>query len=278
MFILKRHPAALEAFKRGKDVISAVRRRIDDATLGLEFEPDAHAYTFYGRPVRNVSSIVERFAPFDATATAEAVSRNPRHPLYGKPVPEILLLWEMKGREASQAGTAVHSFAEACCDFLAGETPGEPWAERLTDEGLVAETPKEEAAARWWADFDWERYVPVAKEIRLVHPTLGYAGTPDLLLYDFAAEYFRLKDYKTNEDPYKWYGGHLLAPLSAIKDNDIGKYTLQQTLYDINLVDIGIPVGSIDLVWLRDDATYEQIPIPLQHEHAIRKAMENLND
>ena len=206
MFILKRNPAAAAAFEKGKEVIRAVRRRIEDATLGLEFEPEAHAYTFYGRPVRNVSSIVERFAPFDATAAAEGVSRNPRHPLYGKPVPEILLLWETKGREASQAGTAVHSFAEACCDFLAGGTPEEPWAGRVTEEGLVAETPKEEAAARWWDAFEWGRCVPVAKEIRLVHPTLGYAGTPDLLLYDFAADYFRLKDYKTNEDPGRHQG------------------------------------------------------------------------
>lgn len=249
-----------------------------DASRGLVFDPEQHRYWLGGRELRSVSSIVEQFAPFDAAAAAERCSKNPRHEHFGKSPEQIMELWDTKGREASAAGTQVHSFAEACMLFRCGRQDEieEQFRDRLTPEGLAALTPKEEAAARWWDALDLGRYAPVAKEVRLVNPCLGYAGTFDLLLYDSWNKCYALKDYKTNADLFRWFGGHLKAPLSPIKDNDEGKYTVQQNMYGITLGEIGLAVGTRDLVWLREDGSFSEVPLP-NMEKLVRFALETLN-
>lgn len=279
MFTLTKNPTFTRTARR-PDVLSAVRRaqeRLADAAAGLEFEPEEHLYTLHGRPMASVSSIVESFAPFDAMAKAVSCSKNPGHEHFGKDPEEIVAIWEQAGREAAAEGTLVHEFGEACCLYLQDredEIDGK-FRDRITPEGLVALSPKEEAAARWWADNDWSRYAVVAKETRIVNPELGYAGTFDLLLYDTYNLVFAINDYKTNKDLYRWFKEMLAPPLSMIKDNDIGKYTVQQTLYTIALDNIGLPVSSNTLIWLREDG-YRLAELPLQYDKVIYYAVKVL--
>jgi len=275
----------LEPIKPLREASDYARRRIDealqalsDSTQGLEFDPEAHRYTLGQRELPSVSSIVEKFAPFDAQAKALAVSKNPKHKLYGKTVEEILSIWDEKKNATAAAGTEVHEFGEACYSFLTGnlEEIPERLMGRLTENGLVAESPKEIACALWWAQMDWDRYKPVAKETRVANPELNYAGTFDLLLYDTYNDRFALRDYKTNEDLHKWYGDFLMAPLNAIKSNDIGKYTLQQTSYIIQLGNIDIDVQEASLIWLKPDG-YEDVPLDLKYIKLIRYALSQLN-
>lgn len=241
------------------------RERLADAASGLEFEPLAHRYSFCGEDIPSVSSIVSHFDPFDVRACAERCSRSSRHELFGRSVEDILAIWEERGRTASEAGTAVHEFCEACflvksgrCDAIEG-----PLRERLGKDGtLLATTPKEEAAARWWDSLDLQRFVLVAKETRLYNPELRYAGTFDLLLYDLQLGHYVQRDYKTNADLFRWYGDRLRAPLSHIKADDVGKYTVQQNLYSIQLKNIDIRVGDMSLVWFKDDASFQEVPLP----------------
>ena len=276
MYVLRpiealRHPTE-QAVRR----IHEAKQLLKDSSEGLTFEPNEHRYFLGNREMECVSSVVERFAPFDAPAKAAASSKNPRHPLFGHPVEEILALWEENRDRAAAAGTAVHEFGEACYAFLIGDYDKIPeeFKERLTSDGLVAESPKETAAAMWWASQNWENYAIVAKETRIVNPTLDYAGTFDLLLYENESDGFILKDYKTNEDLFKWYKEMLLPPLSMIKQNDVGKYTVQQNMYAIELKNIGLKVIESDLIWLKENE-YQEVMIDLGYMKLIEYAVAN---
>ena len=243
--------------------VEKARQLIADSSCGLRFDEKEHRYYLGGAEVPCVSTIVKEYAPFDVLQKAKNCSKNPRHEHFGKTPEQILAIWEEKRDASAAAGTAVHAFGEACFLVKTGKADmvEDAFKDRLTDEGLVAMTPKEEAVARWWDDLDLERYVPVAKELRIVNPHLRYAGTFDLLLYDLAEHHYILDDYKTNADLFRDYGEKLRPPLNVIKANDYGKYTLQQNLYKIQLENIGINVKKVELIWLRDNGTYERVNI-----------------
>lgn len=243
--------------------VAMAKQLIADSSSGLVFDEKEHRYFLGDIEIQCVSSVVKEFAPFDAEEKAKKCSRNPKHQHFGKTPEEILAIWEEKRDASAAAGTAVHEFGEACFLVKTGEAVSLPEAfkDRLTEEGFEARTPKEEAVARWWDALDMKRYVPVAKELRIVNPRLRYAGTFDLLLYDLADHCYILKDYKTNADLFRDYGDKLRAPLSMIKASDHGKYTLQQNLYWIQLHNIGITVSNAGLIWLKEDGTYMDVPI-----------------
>lgn len=275
-YILKRNPYLNVTLDAAKSHIRMALKRLEDAAKGLEFEPEKHKYFLYGTELSSVSSVVEHFAPFDTAAKAAQVAANPRHPLFGKDVKEIIAIWEEKRDKAAAAGTKVHAFAEACFLFMCGlenEIEAE-FRDRVKPEGLEARDPKEISVARWWNDQDWTRYVPVAKEVRLVNPECGYAGTFDLLLYDLMEEGFVLKDYKTNEDLHKWYGDMLTPPLNMLRADDVGKYTVQQTLYMIVLRLIGLLILRCELIWLKEDS-YEDVPLDVRYDRVIAYTVKN---
>lgn len=261
-----------------KEIIANANRRLADSSAGLTFNAEEHRYFLAGQELRSVSSIVEHFAPFDALAIATRCAVNPKHEHFGKKPEDIVAIWEENGRQAADAGTKVHAFAEACCLYLEGKEDQieEQFRDRVTTDGLAAVEPKEEAVARWWAEQDWTRYAVVAKETRIVNPVLGYAGTFDLLLYDMYNSAFAQEDYKTNKDLYRWFGEMLLPPLSMLRANDIDEYTVQQTLYTIELRNIGLPVISNQLVWLKEDG-YENVDLPMQYDKVIAWAVSQLN-
>jgi hypothetical protein len=278
MYYLKKNPVMLytASLPMVEEVVKGTNQRLADASAGLTFDPEPHKYYLGGRELRSVSSIVEYFAPFDAMATAIRCSSNPRHKHFGKKPEEIVAIWSEEGRQAAEAGTKVHAFAEACCSYLSGreEEIESEFRDRVTSEGLAAVTPKEEAVAKWWADKDWSRYAVVAKETRVVNPTLQYAGTFDLLLYDLYNRNYRIDDYKTNKDLERWFGDYLLPPLAMIKSNDLGKYTLQQTSYTIVLRNIGLTVAANELIWATESG-YRVYNLPMEYDRVIHYGISN---
>ena len=264
-----------EANREFLETVETARQNLIDAAQGLVFEAETHKYFFYGRELPSVSAVVSQFAPFDSAGLAERCSKNPKHKLYGKTPQEILQIWDEVKNAAAAAGTQVHEFGEACCDWWTGNTENitGPYRKRITEQGLMAESPKEIAVAKWWNDLDAERFIVVNKETRIVNPVLGYAGTFDLLLFDKATGHFVLKDYKTNEDLFKSFGDHLKPPLNFILANDIGKYTIQQNLYRIQLESIGLTVDNANLIWLKADSSYQEVEIDGKYRKAIEFAL-----
>lgn len=262
-------PSELRA--EAQKTIETARRLLKDASKGLVFEPVEHKYYLGERELTSVSVVIKGYAPFDSEKVAQGCSKNPKHELYGHTAEEILAIWEDRKNAAAAAGTEVHEFGEACCLFWQGkedEIP-EKYRDRILPEGFAASSPKEEAVVQWWNDLDPERHLVVECEGRIVNPVLGYAGTFDLLLYDIVDKMYILKDYKTNEDLKKWYGSYMKAPFTFLKNSDLGKYTMQQNMYGLQLDNIGIPTRQMDLIWLKSDGTYEEVPLEDKYRKAI---------
>ena len=273
MYYLKKSPILLASYNATTEVRQMAEEALADSSAGLIFEPEEHKYFLGSKEMACVSSIVEHFAPFDAESKALSASLNPKHQHYGKTPEEILAIWQQNGKEASDAGTAVHAFGEACFLYMTGRENeiGSDFFDRIYPEGLMAIDPKEIAVARWWAENDWNRYVPVAMETRVVNVEYGYAGTFDLLLYDRYNLSFVVRDYKTNKDLYRWFNDMCLPPLSMIKANDIGKYTIQQTLYTIQLRRCGLPVMGNSLIWLKEEG-YQEVPLMMNYDKVVAYA------
>lgn len=282
MYYLQKNALLKESYDATEEIRKNALETLADASDGLTFEPDEHRYFLGGREMRSVSSIVEHYAPFDKVAVASRCSLNQRHEHFGKSVEEIIAIWEEDGRIAAEEGTRLHAFGEACFLYMTGHESEieDDNKDRVTEQGLLAVSPKEESIARWWAENDWRRYTPIAKETRIVNVALGYAGTFDLLLYDLYNFCFVDKDYKSNKDLDRWFGEMCLPPLSMLKRNDIGKYTIQQTAYTIQLRNLGLPINGNTLIWLRENG-YEERHLSLDYdrviEYAIRTYMESLN-
>lgn len=267
-----------DAAAEAEGVIAYAAKILEDSAHGLVFDAEQHRYYLGDRELRSVSAIVESYAPFDSLATAERCAKNKRHEMYGKDPQEIVAIWQRRADEAASAGSDVHEFCEACFLVKTGRADllEDRYKARLTAEGLEASSPKEEAAARWWNALDMTRFIPVAKETRIVNPRHNYAGTFDLLLWDRMMQGYCIRDWKTNKDLFRWYGDMLRPPLSPIRADDHGKYTLQQNLYRISLENIGLPVISMELEWLRDDASYQSVEIK-DYDSLIRFAMDRDN-
>ena len=261
MFLLERNPDITGTIKKCQNITERTRGRLYDSTAGIVFDEKSHTYTIGGTVIPSVSSIVHRYSPFDKEKVASDCSRNPKSEYYGMSVSDIIALWEKKSDE----GSAVHEFGEACYLYMTGNEDliEGPFASRLSANGIVAESPKEIAIAKWWASQDWKRLCPIAKETMVYNPLLNYAGTFDLLLYDCIVDTFILRDYKTNKDLLRWFGKWLSGQFyKIIKDSDEGKYTIQQNLYSLQLRNIGINISERTLIWLREDGTFNEVPIP----------------
>ena len=74
-----------------------------------------------------------------------------------------------------------------------------------------------------------------------------------------------MMDWKTNKELTKSFsrerGKFLLEPFSSYYDEPLSMYTLQLSLYTLCLRGIGLDVKGCRIIWLKDDGTYELIPV-----------------
>ena len=101
--------------------------------------------------------------------------------------------------------------------------------------------------------------------------TKKYAGTFDKLIYykhptDNNKSGLIVSDYKTNaslsSDYNRKFNVTMLPPFDNLIDEALSHYTLQLSMYQIPLEDIGLKVLARRLIWLKSDGTYEQIALP----------------
>ena len=72
-------------------------------------------------------------------------------------------------------------------------------------------------------------------------------------------------DYKTNanlaNDYNRKWGRVLREPFADLTEEDLSLYTIQLSLYALMLQDIGIPIISRRIIWLKD-GEYQIVPVP----------------
>lgn len=257
--------------------VTDIRNKILTEFKDLKFDEGPHKYYLNGVELPSVSHITHQFAPpFDDDIVAERYAEK-----NGMTKEYWLDQWRYKSLMATTTGTLVHSFGES----LGWLRNGHP--EKITEENkckyiadkgwLIPTRAKEEAVLKFYDELNEnlhfvlaETKVYTGKNKELTNLKQDYAGTFDILFYykdpiSDEESGLCIFDYKTNADLYKEYNRchnvMLYEPFDDLYNEPYGTYTLQLSAYQLPLEDIGLKVIARRIVWLKDDSTYELIPL-----------------
>lgn len=243
------------------------RDKILQASEGLTFDEPTHVYTYGGEEIPSVTRFIRKWEP---QKDWDAIKRNSAKK-NGVSFAEIDRAWSTNAIISTNSGTHAHAFGESCFYFYSGEFDKiYPEHQRQVEkEMLLPNFPKEEAICRFWNQMiNTEGIIPMLAETRVhtvnIPQFVNYAGTLDLLMYYMnpktGMEGVFIMDYKTNKsltsDFNRSRNNMLLAPFNNMYDEDVSKYTLQLSAYQIPIADLGIPVLGRRLIHLRDDGTF----------------------
>lgn len=257
--------------------VTEIRNRILEEFKDLVFEEEPHKYFIGGKELPSVSHVTHKFlVPFDSDKVAERYAEK-----NGMTKEYWLDQWKFNNLKATTKGTLVHAYGES----LGWLRNGHP--EKITDDNkckfikeknwLIPTRKKEEAVLKFYDELNEnlhfvlaETKVYTGKNKKLTNLKQDYAGTFDILFYykDPNSEEKNglvIMDYKTNTDLYNDYnrnnGVMMYAPFTDMFSESFGGYTLQLSAYQLPLEDIGLKVIARRIIWLKDDGTYEMIPV-----------------
>ncbi|MBQ8455566.1 MAG: hypothetical protein IJ537_09570 [Bacteroidaceae bacterium] len=259
-------------------VVTEARQHILESFSDLEFYPEGHRYVLNGQELPSVSNVVHRFIrePFDDQR--QAIRYAQRH---GQTPEYWIQQWRQNAFRAQTLGTKTHAYGESLGYLRAGMPERicpSILPQYMPEYNFLAPIhPKEEAVLRFMDDMPPSMHL-VLNEARAYSgknpcPELNIkqqlAGTFDMLYYTDGTNGkpagFVILDYKTNaglQNEYnRKYGRMLATPFADLTEEDCSIYALQLSLYALMLQDIGIPIISRCIVWLRD-GEYELIPVP----------------
>lgn len=264
--------------------VKEMRERITEAFSNLEFFEEPHKYILHKSNGENVelpsvSTVLKQFEPhvdWDEIRIRKATRE-------GIDPDDLKRQWEETNLLSTSNGTIVHEFAENCCYFFQGrfDEMTEYCQHRQFEKGyIVPYGPKQIAASKFYEDLLNNYNVwPVMPEAKVYTGLEGaeidlnlnnqYCGTFDLL---FAARWKDgvirpfLADWKTNKSLINEISRNnsttLLYPFNDMIDENQSHYTIQLSLYAMTLLQLGYKVTHRVILWLKDDATYNKIPVP----------------
>lgn len=261
--------------------VTEVRELITESFKGLEFVEDGHKYYIKrGRKkveLPSVSSVIERWVPFidwDEKAEEKAIR-------IGTTKEALLKEWHENKIISTSCGSKTHFFGENAMNMFIGrqELAKKNMPFQYTDDGyLIPYCPKEWAVTKYYLDILKNPNVyPVMPEARLYtnyndkfNLKTEYAGTFDMLMaYRVKNEIvFAIHDWKTNADIYKDFSRKfktmMLEPFGSMGfyEEAFSHYCIQLSLYQIGLMQLGIKIVDRQLIWLKDDGTYEKVKTP----------------
>jgi hypothetical protein len=199
---------------------TALRRaQMHPSGKAISFDPKWHSYSMAGvGKLRSVSSILNKYFPFDAPKIAKVVADKS-----GRSVDDVLQEWKM----SAVLGSNVHAHIEA---QLLGTAPAAAPAKLQGNEDkFFAEATK--AVARVT-----DRYEVVAVEQVVADIPNRIAGTIDLIARNKATGAILVGDWKTsgaNASNFSLssFDGPCPAPLHHLPNNKTSRYALQVLAY-----------------------------------------------
>lgn len=270
MFTIENEPQA----------VAEAREKILREFEDLEFYEDGHVYLLHGKSLNSVSGIGHRFIrePFDEIEQSKRYAEK-----HGETAEYWLREWHRNSFRATTLGTKTHEFGESMGYFLNGhpemirDSVKAQYNEEL--DFLAPIHPKEEAVVKFFGALPPSMHL-VLNETKVYsgknpddskNLNEQICGTFDMLYYfdgqgDPSKAGFVVLDYKTNANLYSEYnqkwGRVLKEPFEEFVEQDLSLYTIQLSLYALMLEDIGIKVIARRIVWLKDDGTFQMIPVP----------------
>jgi len=183
----------------------------------VHFDERAHRYTVAGKSLTSVTKWTGSFFPaFDAKRIAKSYAAK-----RGLQVPDVLADWKQAGIRGSTLGTIVHRYAECEFNNLPFDRPAyldyEEYFQAV--DRVVAKLLR-----RFWL---------IGAEVIVFSPSLGLAGTVDLLMRDPENKDVLIFDWKTNKTitTQNSYNQFALSPISHLDDCHLAKYSLQLNTY-----------------------------------------------
>ena len=258
-------------------IVTDARRYVLSEFQDLEFYEEGHRYVLNGQSLPSVSNVAHRFIrePFDESRQAvRYAARNGQTPQYW------IQQWRQNSFRATTLGTKTHAYGESLGYLRAGlpeRICPSIQAQYMPEYGFLAPIhPKEEAVLKFMNELPCSMHL-VLNEAKVYsgknscqkrNLSEQIAGTFDMLYYndgcDGQPEGFMILDYKTNanlaNEYNRKYGRMLREPFNAMTEEDLSLYTIQLSLYALMLEDIGIPIISRRIVWLKD-SEYQIVPV-----------------
>jgi hypothetical protein len=260
------------------EIVWKTRDLILDTFKDLQFVEEGHKYYLHGKELPSVSAVTHQFArPFDERTISENYAKK-----HGQTPEYWRNQWKYKNLIATTSGTQVHLYGECMTYLRMGHPeliPEEMQNYYIRDRGwLIPTRPKEEAIVKYFSEM-YQYDFPVLAETKVFNnfnprvPKMktDYCGTFDILYYrhvpnNLNQSGFIIRDYKTNSELIKNYsrthGKTCLEPFTDLPDEPLSMYTLQLSCYQIPLMDLGINIIGREVIWLKEDKTYEIIQMP----------------
>lgn len=262
--------------------VTDIRNKILSEFKDLIFIEDGHKYFLNGESLPSVSEVTHNFCAYPFDEQAQAIAYAEKH---GETPQYWLDKWKFTNLKATTSGTLVHEYGES----LGWLKNGHP--EFITDSckqkyvkdknWLIPTRAKEEAVLKFYNELNENLYFVLAEtkvysnKSEESNVTKQFCGTFDLLMYykhptDDSKSGLVVLDWKTNRELKKDFsrenGKVLLPPFVDYFEEPLSYYTLQLNLYSLCLAGIGLaPIGA-RVIWLKDDGTYELIPIKLLYK------------
>lgn len=258
-------------------IVTDVRRLVLSTFSDLEFFDEGHRYLLHGQSLPSVSNVAHRFirTPFDEQKQAARYAEK-----HGQTPQYWIQQWRQNSFRATTLGTKTHAYGESLGYLRAGMPERicpSMQVQYMPEYSFLAPLhPKEEAVLKFMNEMPSSMHL-VLNEARAysgMNPCTEknlreqIAGTFDMLYYndgsDGQPEGFIILDYKTNanlaNDYNRKFGRVLREPFADMTEEDLSLYSIQLSLYALMLQDIGIPIISRCIVWLKD-GEYELVPV-----------------
>lgn len=263
--------------------IEEIRKHILSSFKELDFIEDGHKY-FLNKDdgtkieMNSVSSVCHRFEPLVDWDTI----RDRKAKKLGISSEELKRQWREKNITSTSNGTLTHLFAESYMYFFMGQVDKIPSIIKdmqYEDGFLIPYGEKQMAVAKYYEDLNkvdnmWavmpETKVYIESGNNPFGMNLNVSGTFDAL-FSFMDSKGKLKlsvrDWKTNASLLNSYnmsmGNTLLYPFDSGEfiNQPKSMYTIQLSLYQLGLQQLGYEIGDRKLLWLTDSGEYFKIDV-----------------
>lgn len=268
---IKRNPEPQE--------VTDMRNLITTSFSKLQFVEEGHHYylPMNDGTVKELKSVSHFTHQFEEKKDWDEITR--KYAIKnGRTFEEVKEEWHVNNITSTTRGTKTHFYGEMMANLFLGKEDlvRENMPMSWEDGYLIPYCPKEEAVEKFWSDLIKINDVWVVMPETKVYTNMndkydfkvGIAGTFDLLLACRVNNkiVYVIADYKTNKDLCNSYNQQfnktLLDPFSDFIEEPKSMYTLQQSTYQAMLSQLDIDIVDRRLIWLKEDGTYEKIPVP----------------
>jgi len=262
--------------------VKEIRENIISSFSDLEFIEDGHKYYLHKngktKEMESVSSVCHMFEPY--VDWEEILERKSLKLGIDKEV--LRREWHENNICSTSNGSLTHLFAEAYMYFFMGDVESMPSIIKdmqYEDGFLIPYGEKQKAIAKYYEDlYSIDSFWPVMPEAKIYIDSddnpygikKNISGTFDAL-FAFRNKKGELslsvRDWKTNKSLYNDYnsnfGNTLLPPFdnNDFINQPLSIYTIQLSLYQLGVEQLGYSVSDRKLLWLTDDAEYHKINV-----------------